>query len=121
MATYSTFFFRDTLYFIFVKQLAVTSKSTNVVIDDKWMVRAVLNGIASIYETLISAFNALCSDGLWFSYNSVQSLLFQEEQGDGMKRKLSEAFTLLAEQNGVFRSSSGTLQNPQHKCIDCGH
>lgn len=63
-----------------VKQFAATLKSMYVIIDDKELAMASLNGLPSSYESLIVALDALRTEGNSFTFDLVKSRLLQEEQ-----------------------------------------
>lgn len=101
-----------------VKQLAARLKTMSVVVDDKEMAMAVLNGLPDRFHSLIVALDALGNEQKDFGLDYVKSRLLQEEQrasmnGSGVAKSTQSA--LLSSQ--LRRPSS----LPPLHCANCGH
>lgn len=68
-----------------VPQLASRLKAMSVVVDDKEMAMAVLNGLPDRFHSLIVALDALSNEQKDFSLEYAKSGLLQEEQRANMK------------------------------------
>ena len=97
-----------------VKQLAARLKSMSVIIDDKEMAMAVLNGLPSRFESLIVALDALGNEEKTFGLDYVKSRLLQEEQRSNMKSDTSHTAAF-------FNRRPLVRDNSDMKCTNCGH
>eukprot|EP00171_Calliarthron_tuberculosum_P000991 IDg991t1 len=62
-----------------IRQMALILQSMDVLIDDKELAIATLNGLPSSYGTIITALDAIGDDDDSFTFDKVRSRLLQEE------------------------------------------
>eukprot|EP00171_Calliarthron_tuberculosum_P021288 IDg21288t1 len=62
-----------------VRQMALTLESMNVIIDDKELAMAVLNGLLERYQRIITALDAIGDEDTSLTLDKVRSRLLQEE------------------------------------------
>eukprot|EP00171_Calliarthron_tuberculosum_P000627 IDg627t1 len=100
-----------------IRQMAATLKSMDVVIDDKEMAMAVLNGLPQRFETIITALDAIGDDDISFTFDKVRGRLLQEEKRFTMRESSSQSTKSSALVHSVpSRSSSSSSK----RCTHCG-
>ncbi len=100
-----------------IRQIASVLQSMDVVMDDKEMAMAALNGLPPRYGTIIAALDAIGDDDPSFTLDKVRSRLLQEENRSTL-RKVSEnnaATSVL-----VNQAHSSDTRPVQKKCTHCG-
>lgn len=65
--------------------MASTLQSMDVVIDDKELAMAVLNGVPSRFETIITALDAIGDDEASLTFDKVPGRVLQEEERFSMR------------------------------------
>lgn len=101
-------------YIKHVKHLAATLKSRSVIIDDKEIAMAVHNGLPSLFESLIVAFDTLENEEKSFGLDDVKGRLLQEEQRSNMTSNSSQTSALL-------NRAPNCRDVNEIKCNNCGH
>ena len=100
-----------------VQHLAAVLRSMSVVIDDKEMAMAVLNGLPPRFDSLIVALDALGNEDKIFSLDFVKSRLLQEEQRADM-REVEETRTKNAALFNNARNQGPPIR--RRHCTNCG-
>lgn len=98
-----------------IRQMASILKSMDVSIDDKKMGTAVLNGLPSRFETIITAMDAIVEDETSFIFYKVRSRLLQEEKRYNMCSKNYQSEKPSALMNKTSSSGTGNML-----CTHCG-
>ena len=100
-----------------VRQMATVLTSMGVNIDDKEMAMAVLNGLPSSFQTLITALDAIGDEDPTFTFDKVRSLLLQEERRAAIQKPRGSSSDTAA-----LVSTSGKPPGNinRKKCTHCG-
>lgn len=100
-----------------VRQLASTLESMQVEIDEKELAMAVLNGLPSQYQPIITALDAIGDDDESFTFSKVRSRLLQEEKRIQIRTKSSTSAT-----DSALVSQSGNQGRRRSRvvCMHCG-
>lgn len=99
-----------------VRQMATVLSAMGVDIDDKEMAMAVLNGLPSSFQTLITALDAIGDEDPTFTFDKVRSLLLQEERRAAILKPGSSSTDTAA----LFSKSGKQSGNNRKKCTHCG-
>lgn len=100
-----------------VHHLGSTPKSMGVDIDDQEMAMAVLNGLQSKYENIITALDAVGNDSDCFSLDLVKSRLLQEEQRSKLQTHSTPDNAALL---SSYRPPAANGHRNSFKCTHCG-
>ena len=99
-----------------VRQMATVLSAMGVDIDDKEMAMAVLNGLPSSFQTLITALDAIGDEDPTFTFDKVRSLLLQEERRAAILKPGSSSTDTAA----LLSKSGKQFGNNRKKCTHCG-
>eukprot|EP00171_Calliarthron_tuberculosum_P002750 IDg2750t1 len=100
-----------------IRQMASVLQSMTVVIDDKEMAMAVLNGLPRRFETIITALDAIGDDDASFTFEKVRSRLLQEEKRFAMRSSTQHSTKTSALMNKVTNSQ---YKSEPMLCTHCG-
>ena len=99
-----------------VRQMASVLSSMGVIIDDKEMAMAVLNGLPSSFQTLITALDAIGDEDPTFTFDKVRSLLLQEERRASILKPGSSS----SDSAALLSRSGKQPGSNRKKCTHCG-
>eukprot|EP00171_Calliarthron_tuberculosum_P000903 IDg903t1 len=97
-------------------KMASVLQSMSVVIDDKELSMAILNGLPSSYGTIITALDAIGDEDDSFTFDKVRSRLLQEEQRRSLRASSQSSTRSLA----LVQNASDSRRGNNKLCTHCG-